>query len=93
MQCNMELLLSYVTHFLAAFCKIGFVSPTGLEDCYACEKGQYQNVTGQTECLACGDNMTTPGDGATRRSDCAGINQKKSFISNSNRPLAGLSQF
>ena len=68
-------ILFYLTHFITAFCKKGFVSPTGLEGCYPCEKGQYQNLTGQTECLACGHNMTTSGDGATRSSDCAGINQ------------------
>ena len=69
------MILYYLTRFITAFCKKGFVSPTGLEGCYPCEKGQYQNLTGQTKCLACGENMTTPGDGAARSSDCAGINQ------------------
>ena len=77
MQGNTEIytILFYVTHFIAAFCKKGFVSPTGLEGCYPCEKGRYQNLTGQTKCLACSENMTTPRDGATESSECAGINQ------------------
>ena len=58
-----------------AFCKKGFYSPTGLEGCYPCEKGTFQNQTGHTKCHACGQNMTTPGDGFTNSSDCAGINQ------------------
>ena len=68
------MILFFITHIITAFCKKGFFSPTGLEVCYPCEKGQYQNLSGQTGCLACGQNMTTSGDGATRSSDCAGTN-------------------
>ncbi|XP_020610476.1 sushi, von Willebrand factor type A, EGF and pentraxin domain-containing protein 1-like isoform X1 [Orbicella faveolata] len=72
--------------YCKAFCKKGFFSPTGLEGCYPCEKGQYQNLTGQTECLACGGNMTTPGDGATRSSDCAEPCQPGTFSNTGLKP-------
>ena len=60
-------------HSLPAYCRPGFHSPDGLEPCLSCEKGTYQHSTGQTTCFKCEENTTTSAEGASSRSNCAGV--------------------
>ena len=57
---------------MKALCKAGTYSPTGLEPCYLCEKGSYQEMEGQRQCLQCGVNTTTPDEGSNSSAQCAG---------------------
>ncbi|XP_022803614.1 uncharacterized protein LOC111340956 [Stylophora pistillata] len=46
------------------FCKAGSYSPTGLEPCLPCDKGFYQEMDGQKNCLRCAVNQTTTSEGS-----------------------------
>lgn len=59
--------------FLKALCKAGSFSPTGLEPCIACDKGLYQEMAGQRQCLKCSVNKTTPAEGSNNSTQCGGI--------------------
>ena len=58
--------------FLTAVCKPGSYSPTGLEPCFLCQKGDYQPLEGQRSCLTCSANTTTPGEGFNSSLHCGG---------------------
>ncbi|XP_015761109.1 PREDICTED: sushi, von Willebrand factor type A, EGF and pentraxin domain-containing protein 1-like isoform X1 [Acropora digitifera] len=53
-----------------ASCKAGSYSPTGLEPCFLCQKGDYQPLEGQSSCFKCSANTTTPGEGSNSSLHC-----------------------
>ncbi|XP_068689881.1 uncharacterized protein [Montipora foliosa] len=53
-----------------ASCKAGSYSPTGLEPCFLCQKGEYQPLEGQSSCFKCSANTTTPGEGSNSSVQC-----------------------
>ncbi|PFX23088.1 Fibropellin-1 [Stylophora pistillata] len=53
-----------------ALCKAGSFSPTGLEPCFVCDKGLYQEMEGERHCLKCGVNETTPSEGSNNSMQC-----------------------
>lgn len=53
-----------------AVCKAGSYSPTGLEPCFPCEKGFYQEMEGQRLCLNCSVDTTTAEEGSTSSKQC-----------------------
>jgi len=55
-----------------ANCKAGSYSPTGLDPCFLCQKGDYQPLEGQSSCFKCSANTTTPGEGSNSSLHCGG---------------------
>ncbi|PFX23098.1 sushi, von Willebrand factor type A, EGF and pentraxin domain-containing protein 1-like isoform X2 [Stylophora pistillata] len=53
-----------------AFCKAGSYSPTGLEPCFPCDKGSYQEVDGKKYCSQCAVNQTTTSEGSNSSMLC-----------------------
>ncbi|XP_078343207.1 uncharacterized protein LOC144628957 isoform X2 [Oculina patagonica] len=53
-----------------ALCKPGSYSPTGMEPCFPCDKGYYQDLEGQLSCLQCGPIQTTPAEGSNSSVQC-----------------------
>lgn len=43
---------------------------TGVEPCWACERGKFQDLSGQTSCVACPSNFSTPERGSTSKQNC-----------------------
>ncbi|XP_050712143.1 sushi, von Willebrand factor type A, EGF and pentraxin domain-containing protein 1-like isoform X3 [Eriocheir sinensis] len=54
-------------------CLAGQVSETGLEPCYHCPPGHFQDQEGQKECLRCPGEGSTPGRGTASMYDCEGV--------------------
>lgn len=65
---------------LKALCKAGSFSPTGLEPCITCDKGLYQEMVGQRQCLKCSVNETTPAEGSKNSTQCGGIKKSIQFL-------------
>ena len=61
------------TVLILALCKAGSYSPTGMEPCFPCEKGYYQEFEGQSQCTKCNANKTTSGRGSNSTIQCKGI--------------------
>jgi len=53
-----------------ALCKPGSYSPTGMEPCFLCGKGYYQQMEGQRLCNKCGENTTTSEAGSNSSVHC-----------------------
>ncbi|XP_068737640.1 uncharacterized protein [Montipora capricornis] len=53
-----------------ALCKAGSYSPTGMEPCFPCEKGYYQEFEGQSQCTKCNADKTTSGRGSNSTIQC-----------------------
>ena len=58
---------------MKALCQAGSYSPTGMEPCFPCGKGYYQDMEGQHQCRECSPKQTTPAEGSKSSSQCAGI--------------------
>ncbi|XP_072179385.1 uncharacterized protein [Diadema setosum] len=58
-----------ITHCID-ICKPGFASMTGLEPCYICGIGTYQNSSYSTECNQCPEGMTTRQIGSNSSDHC-----------------------
>ena len=54
-------------------CPPGWVSETGLEPCFACPKGDFQEFPGKTYCMICPNDVLTRNQGSTALEDCLGI--------------------
>ncbi|KAK8726504.1 hypothetical protein OTU49_010282 [Cherax quadricarinatus] len=54
-------------------CIAGKVSETGLEPCFDCPVGFFQDHPGQTECFRCPDGVSTPTTGTASLYDCDGV--------------------
>lgn len=69
----MLIMQCFVSSFNIATCKAGAYSPTGLEPCFPCDKGYYQQLEGQKNCIQCGENTTTSDEGSNSSMQCGGI--------------------
>ncbi|XP_045583570.2 sushi, von Willebrand factor type A, EGF and pentraxin domain-containing protein 1 isoform X3 [Procambarus clarkii] len=56
-------------------CGVGKVSETGLEPCFNCPQGYFQEQPGQTQCFRCPGGGNTPATGTTSMYDCDGVSK------------------
>ena len=63
-----------------ANCKAGSYSPTGLEPCFPCQKGDYQPLEGQSSCFKCNANTTTSRDGSNSSGQCESKSLNNNYV-------------
>ena len=63
-----------------AYCKAGSYSPTGLEPCFPCQKGDYQPLEGQSSCFKCSANTTTSREGSNSSGQCESKSLNNNYV-------------
>ncbi|CAL4065422.1 unnamed protein product, partial [Meganyctiphanes norvegica] len=56
-------------------CQPGNVSETGVDPCFECPVGFFQDKSGQTKCFRCPDNAATADTGSTSIVQCEGVDE------------------
>lgn len=63
-----------IDFFIAVECSPGTYYDNDTRRCPQCDKGYYQDTSGQDSCVRCPDNTTTQFIGSKSISDCIGKN-------------------